>query len=110
MKFIADICTCENGHDKILSVCHCGPDGEIVHEVIIQRGPKEFDVLDDTPGPIISCDDLGLDLEPGPEEIMFSGNIMTIVLSGTGNIEVDMSKLNDDEHRELRILAQELFR
>ena len=47
MHFNADICTCENGSDKILSVCQCGPDGEIEHEVIIQRGPKEFDMLDD---------------------------------------------------------------
>ena len=72
MHFNADICTCESGSDKILSVCQCGPDGEIEHEVIIQRGPREFDVLDDTPGPRISCEELGLDLEPGPEEIVFS--------------------------------------
>ena len=43
MHFNADICTCENGSDKILSVCQCGPGGEIEHEVIIQRGPKELE-------------------------------------------------------------------
>lgn len=109
MKFIADISTCENTRDKILSVCQCGVDGEIEHELIIQRGPKEFDVLDDTPGPRVSCDDLGLDLAAGPEDIVFSGFTMTVVLSGEENIEVDISGLDDDEQRELKIVAQELF-
>ncbi len=110
MKITADICTCENTQDKILSVCKIGVDGEIEHEVIIQRGPKEFDVLDDAPGPKISCDDLGLHLAPGPEEIKFSGPIMTIVLSGTDCIEVDISGLDDDDQQELRVVAHELFK
>lgn len=110
MHFIADICTCENTRDKILSVAQCGPDGDIEHEVIIQRGPREFDVLDDAPGPRISCDDLGLDLVPGPEEIVFSGFLMTIILPGDENIEVDISGMDEDEQNELRVVAQELFR
>jgi hypothetical protein len=67
MKFKADIATCEDGRDKILSVCQSNPDGDVLHEIIIQRSPKEFDVLTGDPGPRISCEDLGLDLEPGPE-------------------------------------------
>jgi len=110
MKFKADICTCENTHDKILSVCQCGVDGDIEHEVIIQRGPKEYDMIDDALGPKITCDDLGLDLAPGPEEIIFSGLIMTIVLSETECIEVDISGLDDDDQQKLRVVAKELFK
>ena len=110
MKLVADICTCENTQDKILSVAQCGPDGEIEREVIIQRGPKEFDVLDETPGPRISCDDLGLELAPGPEEVVFSGFLMTIILSGDENIEVDISGLDGYEQKDLRVVAQELFK
>ncbi len=110
MNFIADICMCENTRDKILSVAKCGPDGEIEHEVIIQRAPKEFDVLDDNPGPRISCEDLDIDLAPGPNEIVFSGFLMIIILSGDENIEVDISGLDDAEQKELRVVAQELFR
>lgn len=51
MKFRADICELENGRDKILSVCQCGPHGDIEYEVIIPRGPKEYDGFDDHPGP-----------------------------------------------------------
>jgi hypothetical protein len=110
MHFIADICTCENTRDKILSVAQCGPNGVIEHEVIIQRAPKEFDLFDDNPGPKISCDDLDIDLLPGPEKIVFSGFLMTIILSGDENIEVDISRLDDDEQKELRVVARELFR
>ena len=110
MKFIADICTCENGRDKILTVCQCGPDGDIEHEVIIQRGPKEYDVLDDAPGPRISCERLGLDLTPGPDDIVFSADVMTIILPGDENIEVEISDLDDQEQQDLRIVAQELFK
>ncbi len=55
MKFRADITDCENGRDKVLSVCQVAPDGDIEHKVIIQRQPKEFDFFDDQPGPKISC-------------------------------------------------------
>ena len=44
MRFRADIATLEDKRDKILSVCQLGPDGEIEYEVIIQRGPKEYNV------------------------------------------------------------------
>lgn len=110
MKFRADISTCENERDKILSVCQSDPSGEIEHEVIIQRGPKEYDLFDDTPGPRISCEDLGLDLVPGPDEIRFSEDTMTIVLSDLENIEVDISKLSQDEQKELKTVAKELFK
>ena len=110
MKFRADITTCENDRDKVLSVCQCGPDGDIEHQVIIQRGPKEFDVLDDSPGPKISCEELGLDIVPGPERIMFLEGKMTIALSEGENIEVDISQLPEEEQGELRTVAKELFR
>jgi len=109
MRFRADITGCENGRDKILSVCQSGPDG-IEYEVIIQRGPKEFEFFEEHPGPKISCDDLGLDLTPGPDEITFSGDIMTIVLSTQENIEVDVSQLTREEQRELKKVAKELFK
>ena len=82
MKMIADLCTCENGRDKILSVCECDSYGDFVHEVIIQRGPKEYDVFDDAPGPKISCDDLALELVSGPDYIVFRDMTMTFHLSG----------------------------
>ena len=99
----------ENGRDKILAVCQSGPDG-IEYEVIIQRGPKEFDLFDEHPGPKISCDDLGLDVTPGPDEITFSGDIMTIVLSAQENIEVDISNLSRSEQCELKKVAKDLFK
>jgi len=110
MRFRADITSCENDRDKILSVCECGTGGEIEHEVIIQRGPKEYDFFDDSPGPKISCNELGLDLVPGPERITFSGNIMTIVLSEPENIEVDLSRLSREEQQELRAVAKALYK
>jgi hypothetical protein len=110
MKFRADITTCENDQDKILSVCQSSVNGEVEHEVIIQRGPKEYDAFDDVPGPKITCDELGLDLVPGPERIIFSGNTMTIVLSEPENIEVDISRLTKGEIRELRAVAKAIFK
>lgn len=109
MRFRADITTCEMGRDKILSVCQCGPDGEIEHELIIQRGPKEYDIVDEAPGPRISCHDLGLDLSPGPDDIRFSGGMMTIIVSGSESIEVDISGLSGDEQRELKTVAKAVF-
>ena len=109
MKFRADITTCENGRDTILSACQSGPDG-IEHEVIIQRGPREFEPFEEDPGPKLSCDELGLELVPGPEAITFSGNIMTIVLPEPENIEVDISKLTRDEQEELKTVAKVLFK
>ena len=110
MKFRADICELENGRDKILSVCQCGPHGEIEHEVIIQRGPKEYDEFDDHPGPKISYEDLHLDIVPGPERIEFSGDSMMIVLSGSENIEADISRLTQEEQEKLRTVAKALFK
>ncbi len=109
MRFRADITECENARDTILSVCQSGPDG-IEHEVIIQRGPREYEFVEEHPGPKISCDDFGLDLVPGPEKITFSGDIMTIVLSGFDDIEVDMSILTREERNELKTVAKELFK
>lgn len=110
MKFRADFINCENGSDKILSVCESGVNGEIVHEVIIQRGPKKFDRFDDMPGPKISFDELGLDITPGPEKIEFSDDIMTIVLSKLENIEIDISRLSKREKRQLMALAKIIFK
>ena len=110
MKIRADICELENGRDKILSVCQCGPHGEIEHEVIIQRGPKEYDRFDDHPGARISCEDLHLDIVPGPERIEFSGDSMTIILSGHENIEVDIARLTNEEQEKLRTVAKALFK
>ena len=109
MKFKADITDCETGRDRILSVCQSGPDG-IEHEVIIQRGPKEFEFFEEYPGPKISCDDLGLDLTPGPDDITFLGEIMTIVLSAQENIEVDISNLSPTEQRNLKKVAKALLK
>lgn len=110
MRFRADIATLEDKRDKVLSVCQLGPEGEIEYEVAIQRGPKEFDILDDAPGPKISFDALGLDLAPGPAAIRFSGNIMSIVVTGHGDIEVDLSPLADDERALLMKVAGKLFK
>ena len=110
MKFRADFANCENDKDKILSVCESGSDGEIVHEVIIQRGPKEFDRFDETPGPKISCDELGLDIVPGPDKIEFSGETMTIFLSEPENIEVDISRLSKREKQQLMTVAEAIFK
>lgn len=110
MKMTADISSCENAQDKVLSVCECDADGYIVHEVIIQRAPKEFDILDDAPGPKISCDELGLELAPGPEDIIFSNHLMTVVLSQSENVEIDISGLDVDEQSQLKVVAEELFR
>ncbi len=109
MKFKADITQCENGRDTILSVCQSGLGG-IKHEVIIQRGPREFEPFEEYPGPKISCDELGLDLVPGPERITFSGDIMTIVLSEPENIEVDISKLTREEQKKMKAVAKALFK
>ena len=109
MKIRADIATCENERDTILSMCQLGPEG-IEREVIIQRGPREFEVIEEDPGPKISCEELGLDLVRGPEKITFSGNVMTIVLSDSGNIEVDISNLPRDEQEELKVVGKVLFR
>ena len=110
MKFKADIATCEDGTDKILSVCQINPDGDVLYEIIIQRGPKEFDFLTDHPGPRISCEDLGLDLEPGPESIGFSGDLMTIIVAGYEEIEVDLSPLDTESRKALREVAETLFK
>jgi len=110
MRFRADIATLEDKRDKILSVCQLGPDGEIEYEVIIQRGPKEYDILDDAPGPKISFAPLGLYLEPGPAAIRFSGNIMSIVVTGHEDIEVDLSPLADGERAFLMKVAGNLFK
>lgn len=110
MKFRADITNCEDGRDKILSVCQVDPDGIIEHELIIQRQPKEFDAFDDQPGPKISCKELGLDLEPGPKEIRFSGDFMTIVIEGSKNIQVDLSRLSKKERKELKTVARAIFK
>jgi hypothetical protein len=109
MKFKADIATCENGRDKILSVCQSNPDGEIRHEIIIQRGPKEFDSFAEHPGPQISCADFGLELEPGPESIRFSGELMTIAVAGYEEIQVDLSALDAETRKALRDVAKTLF-
>ena len=109
MRFRADITLCEIGTDRILSVCQSGPDG-IEHEVIIQRGPREFEPFEEHPGPKITCDDLGLSLTPGPDEIRFSGDIMTIVLSTQENIEVDISELPRKEQRDLKKVAKVMFK
>jgi hypothetical protein len=110
MRFRADIATLENKRDKVLSVCQLGPEGEIEYEVIIQRGPKEYDILDDAPGPKISFDPLGLYLAPGPAAIRFSGNIMSIVVTGQEDIEVDLSPLSDNERALLMKVAGNLFK
>jgi len=109
MKFRADITECENARDTILSVCQSGPEG-IEHEVIIQRGPREYEPFEDYPGPKISCNELGLDLAPALDRITFSDNIMTIVLSQPENIEVDISKLTAEEQKELKTVAAVLFK
>lgn len=59
MKFNADIATCSDGRDKILSVHQCSPDGDVFHEIIIQSSPKELDFLTDDPESRIWCEDLG---------------------------------------------------
>jgi hypothetical protein len=110
MKFRADIATLEDKRDKILSVCQCGPEGEIEYEVIIQRAPKKFEIFEDIPGPKISFTPLGLKLAPGPAAIRFSGNIMTIVTTGHEDIEVDLSPLADGERALLLKVAEKLFK
>jgi hypothetical protein len=109
MKFKADIATCEDGRDQILSVCQSNPDGDVLHEIIIQCGPKEFDFLTESPGPLISCEALGLDLEPGPESVRFSGDVMTIVVAGHEGLEVDLSPLDNADRKALREVAKLLF-
>jgi hypothetical protein len=109
MKFRADISQCEDIRDAILSVCQCGTDGGIEHQLTIHRGPKEYAALDDQHGPKVSCKDLGLYLRPGPDEIVFSGNFMTVILSGHEDIVVDISGLDDEEQQQLRTVAQALF-
>lgn len=110
MKFKADMAECENGRDKILSVWQIGPDGSLQHQVIIQRGPKEYDARDDAPGPKISCEELGLDLAPGPKRILIGRGVMTIVLSEEEKIEVDISGLPKNEQHDLKVVAEELLK
>jgi hypothetical protein len=110
MKFRADFINCENGTDKILSVCESGMNGEIIHEVIIQRGPKAFDRFDDIRGPRITFDELGLDIAPGPEKIEFSDDTMTIILSESEDIEVDISRLSKSEKQELLTVAKAIYK
>lgn len=109
MKVRADISTVDNGRDKILSVCQCDPKGGFEHEVIIQRGPKEYDWFDKHPGPRISFPTLNLDIVPGPEKILFSGDSMTIILTGPEDIEVDISRLTQKERDNLKKVARLLF-
>jgi len=109
MRMRADIATCENGRDKILSVCQLDADGEIAHEITIQRSPKEYDIFDENPGPKISCDELGLDLATGPQAIRFAGNTMVIVLAQCEDIEADLSPLTPEERADLRNVAEKLF-
>jgi len=109
MRLRADFSTLETGEDKILSVCQCDLTGEIELEVIIQRSPKEFDPFDDHPGPKISCTALNLDIVPGPKSILFAGDSMTIILAGPENIEVDISRLTQEEKDDLRRVARLLF-
>ena len=110
MKFRADIATLEDARDKILSVCQCGPEEEIEYELIIQRGPKEYDILDDAPGPKISFAPLGLDLAPGLAAIRFSGDTMSIVVTSCEDIEVDLSPLADDERAFLVKVARKILK
>ncbi len=105
MKIRADISITEDGEDKVLSVCQCGAAGDIEADVIIQRGPKEYEAFDDQPGPRISCAAAGLDLEPGPELINFEGNTMRIMVAGAEPIEVDIGGLPEDEQLELKRMA-----
>ena len=107
--FKAHISTCENEADKVLSVCQCDSDGGIEHELIIQRGPKEFELFDDMSGPRISYDQIGLDMAPGPKEILFAGDTMTVVVSSKESIEIDISELDGEEIRELKAVAKALF-
>ena len=85
------------------------PDGDVLHEITIQRGPKEFDFLTEHPGPRISCAELGLDLEPGPESIGFSGDLMTVIVTGYEGIEVDLSPLDTEDRKALQEVAKLLF-
>jgi hypothetical protein len=99
----------ENGKD-ILSVCQSNPGGDVRHDIIIQRGPKEFDFLIEHPGPRISYEDLGLDLVPGPESIRFSSDLMVITVAGHKDIQVDLSALDHNSRKQLRKAAKKLFR
>jgi len=110
MRIRADISTIENdGREQVLSVCQCGPEGMIEHEIIIQRHAREYDIVEESPGPKISCDQLGLDIVPGPENIIFEGGVMNIILSGSEDIEVDISHLPGDEQTELKKVAKAVF-
>ena len=109
MKFKADIATCEDGRDKILSVCQSNPGGDILHEIIIQRAPKELDFLVEDLGPKISCAELGLELDPGPKSIRFAGDVMTILVAGHEEIQVDLSGLDAGSKAALRKVAKKLF-
>ena len=62
------------------------------------------------PGPQISCADLGLELEPGPEAIGFSGDLMMITVAGHEEIQVDLSALDPNTCAQLRKVAKRLFR
>ena len=110
MRFKANIATCEDGRDKILSVCQSMPDGEIRHQIIIQRGPKEYDFLMDHIGPEITCADLGLDLDPGPQSIDLAGDLMIIHVAGHPEIQVDLSALDGRTRKALRKVVKALFR
>jgi hypothetical protein len=108
--FTAHISTCENGRDKVLPVCQCGAEAEIEHELIISRGPKESDMFEETRGPRITYEQVGLAMSPGPKEILFSGDTMTVVVSSKESIEVDISELEDEEKQDLKAVAKALFR
>ena len=42
--------------------------------------------------------------------IIFKGSIMTVIIAGYENIEVDISRLSDDEQRRLKVVAKEMFK
>ncbi len=108
MKFAADTTTCESGMDTVLWLCQSGSN-RIEHEVIIHRGPREFERFRQHAGPTLSCEELGLNLVPGPENIVFAGEVMNIVMSGPDDIEVDISRLTREEQKDLKVAARELF-
>jgi hypothetical protein len=51
----------------------------------------EFDFLVADPGPKIPCAELGLELAPGLGSMQFSGDVITIVVAGRDEIQVDLS-------------------
>jgi hypothetical protein len=61
------------------------------------------------PGPRISCAELGPELEPGPKSIRFSGDMMTILVAGHEEIQVDLSGLDAGSKKPLRKVEKKLF-